>query len=53
MEDKIKEVLQVNNHKEKNEFIRLYDSRTLIAGCQWLTPVILAIQDAEIRRIMV
>jgi hypothetical protein len=23
------------------------------AGCQWLTPVILAIQDAEIRRITV
>jgi hypothetical protein len=23
------------------------------AGCQWLTPVILATQDAEIKRIMV
>jgi hypothetical protein len=23
------------------------------AGCQWLTPVILAIQEAEIRRIAV
>jgi hypothetical protein len=24
-----------------------------IAGCQWITPVILATQEAEIRRIMV
>jgi hypothetical protein len=25
----------------------------LLAGCQWLTPMILATQEAEIRRIMV
>jgi hypothetical protein len=25
----------------------------VIAGCQWLTPVILATQKAEIRRIMI
>jgi hypothetical protein len=27
--------------------------RGFLAGCQWLTPVILATQDTEIRRIVV
>jgi hypothetical protein len=30
-----------------------YHRKKLEAGCQWLTPVILATQEAEIRRIMV
>jgi hypothetical protein len=32
---------------------RLFKNKTKTAGCLWLTPVILAIQEAEIRRIMV
>jgi hypothetical protein len=33
--------------------LRLKNNREPAAGCQWLTPVILATQEAEMKRIMV
>jgi hypothetical protein len=37
--------------KKKRE--REKDKKFILAECQWLTPIILAIQEAEIRRIVV
>jgi hypothetical protein len=36
-----------------NETTLFEEKRIGESGCQWLTPVILATQEAEIRRIMV
>jgi hypothetical protein len=35
------------------KLVRFYFKKTTQAGCQWLRPVILATQEAEIRRFSV
>jgi hypothetical protein len=50
---KSKACLGPERKKTREDTFRVRDKNMMKAGCRWLTPVVLATQEAEIRRIIV